>query len=581
MRKEDEFLAEIFQKIEERQMIKEGEHILAGVSGGADSVCLFHVLLHYQMRVSFSLQVIHVEHGLRGRESEQDAAFVRSLCEREGVSCRIVHVNVKKRVDETGESVEEAARKLRYEAFAQELERTGGRKVALAHNQNDQAETVLFHLIRGSGLRGLGGMLPVRTGFLPESCEGGANGDKNSKGKEYSGESFSGDAFEVIRPLLWSGRSEIEAWLKKEQIPFRLDQTNLSLDYARNRIRLQILPLMETRISAGAVQHIAQAASHLQAAEAYFQSEAARLCEKWVRRLPEGAALSLPEFLKSEEILQSYVLRRVIFEVLAGRGLRDYTSGHIEALKELAKGPCGKALTLPGGLLARRQFNEILFVPDGGAASRKEKEPGSSESEGSCFSGPKHGLCAFVAFPLAKKEDPPEFTQSLTEKFPLVRRREDGEKSLPLACDGVYEFLGKLFFAEYLDDPGDGEKIEEKKYTKWIAYDTINQNVCLRTRQSGDYLVINQEGGRKKLNDYLIDQKVPRTQRDQVVLVAEGSHVLWVVGGRISAFAKVTKEKRKVLKISMMEERHEGTGTGDDLAGRCGEESGAAGGTDQ
>lgn len=510
MIRKDAFLEKVVQDIENLGMILPGDRVAVGVSGGADSVCLLEVLHRYRERVGFALSVIHVEHGLRGADSLADAVFVEALCARLRLPCRVISVDVRKRAEQTGESLEEAARYLRYGAFGRVCREEGCNKLAVAHNQNDQAETVLLNLARGSGLSGLGGMRAVRgPGFLEESN------------------------LTIIRPLLSVDRAQIEKWLYEQGIAYCTDRTNQEPEYARNRMRLQILPLLERQINAKATKHIAETALRLQKAEAYLRKQAGDLCEKRVEIRKNGVALRLAGFLETDEVLQEYMLRQVLAQILEGRGLKDYTSTHIEALRRLAGQPCGKQLDLPGGLRAARQYGEILFWKPPKKAWRKESGTSLEKAQ-------EDG-----------REASPEKTRKDGRK---AMTDSDVPSCLPLTSDGIYEFLGRHFRVEYQDSPAEIGEIEEKKYTKWIAYDTIKDNICLRTRRPGDYLVVNRDGGRKKLKDYLIDQKVPQPERSRVPLVAEDSHVLWVVGWRISEAAKVTEDTEKVVKIQMEEE---------------------------
>ena len=181
--------------MEQEGLVKSGDVVLAGVSGGADSVCLLLMLLEYRKHCDFFLEAVHVEHGIRGDASRRDAAFVKRLCEKRGVCCRIYPVDVPAYAKGHGLGVEEAARKLRYECFREAAEDYDGRpvKIALAHHADDNAETMLFRLIRGSGIHGLYGMRPARR--LAEGVT-------------------------VIRPLLGMERTEIEAYLKAQGQPY-------------------------------------------------------------------------------------------------------------------------------------------------------------------------------------------------------------------------------------------------------------------------------------------------------------------------------------------------------------------------
>ena len=194
----------------EHHMIEEGSRVIAGVSGGADSVCLLLLLLELQKEMTFELRVVHVEHGIRGQESLADCEFVEKMCGRLGVECKSHYIDVPKEAKQCGRTLEETARLMRYEIFEKEAESWGGAKIAVAHNRGDDAETVLFHLIRGSGLSGMRGILPVRGN--------------------------------VIRPLLHTGREEILSYLEEKKQPYCVDATNRDEHYTRNCIRAQIMP---------------------------------------------------------------------------------------------------------------------------------------------------------------------------------------------------------------------------------------------------------------------------------------------------------------------------------------------------
>ena len=193
----------------QQQMVKEGDRIVLGVSGGADSVCLFYVLKN----LGYSLEVVHVNHSIREEEAMRDQRFVEELCEKEGVSCHTYVLDVPAIAKAGSMSVEEAGRAVRRKAFLEVLEKTGAEHVALAHHGNDRAETFLFNLSRGTGIRGLSSMRPVEGVF--------------------------------IRPLLWAERADILKFLAEENAAYVEDTTNASEEYTRNRIRHQVIPALE------------------------------------------------------------------------------------------------------------------------------------------------------------------------------------------------------------------------------------------------------------------------------------------------------------------------------------------------
>lgn len=199
----------IFSFIKKYNMIDKGDTVICGLSGGADSVCLLVVLTEISRKIGFSVKALHVNHCLRGEESDRDENFCRELCIKLHIPFTAVSCDVKAFAEENGLSTEESARKLRYGIFA---ENSAGAKIATAHNANDNLETVIFNLARGSALKGLSGIPPVRDN--------------------------------IIRPLLVASRAEIEEYLRNIGQDYVTDSTNLSDDYTRNRIRHQVLPVL-------------------------------------------------------------------------------------------------------------------------------------------------------------------------------------------------------------------------------------------------------------------------------------------------------------------------------------------------
>ena len=282
-----DFLQKIFSYIEEQELIREGDMVFAGVSGGADSMCLLEVLRAYRSRADFDLRVIHVEHGIRGEESRADAAFVKRFCKERKIPCQVISVDAVSYSEARGLSVEEAARELRYEAFeaaAQAAEKeqltlgavcgtetaqavgfgasqaadAGSVRIAVAHHMEDQAETVLWQMIRGSDIRGMGGMRPRRG--------------------------------RIIRPLLDISRTQIEAFLRGEGISWREDVTNSDNTYTRNRLRMEVLPVL-MKLNGQAVEHLCESACRLQETESYLEQETDALYARDVRKTPEGGLL--------------------------------------------------------------------------------------------------------------------------------------------------------------------------------------------------------------------------------------------------------------------------------------------------
>ena len=457
--------------MEKHHMIEEGGRIVAGVSGGADSVCLLLLLAKLRENMSFSLEAVHVEHGIRGAESLADAEFTEELCRNLKIPCRRYTVNAVTYAEETGESLEEAARELRYDCFRRACAGEPAAKVAIAHHGDDSAETMLFHLARGTGIRGLSGIAPVMD-------MGG---------------------IQVIRPLLCLTREEIEAWLEEREQPWCTDVTNGDVTYSRNRIRSQVLPGLKL-INNQAVLHMTETARQLREICAYLD-EAALQAGQGAYEIIEideknrQIRVFCEAFHKIAPVLQTNLLHQLIGMLAGSR--KDITSGHVEQVRQLFFGEVGRRISLPRGITAERTYEtvDLFFV-----WKEKEKEAALQP------------FCRMLAIP--------------------------GET----LCGN-----GMRFRVKVMDFDGNFEKIPEKRYTKWFDYDKIKNTVWLRTRRPGDYLQSDREGGHKKLKRYFIDEKIPAKDRDQILLLTEESHVLWVIGHRISEAYKVDRGTKRVL----------------------------------
>ncbi len=311
--------------IEENHMVEKNDCILAAVSGGADSLCLLSVLYELREELGITLCVIHVEHGIRGEESLQDAAFVEEVCRKYQIPCKVCHCQALAYAKEKRQSVEEAARKLRYGLFREAAQEFGANKIAVAHNQNDSAETMLFHLARGTGLKGLCGILPVRG--------------------------------QIIRPLLCASRQEIEEYLAGEGREFCVDKTNEELQYTRNKIRHRILPLLE-EVNANAISHMNQTAGFVTEAVGLIQELRMRASEKYVRVCEDGMHIS-QGLLLEPVMIQKETLLGSLAE--AAKNSKDISSVHVQQLLELFARQNGRILELPYGIRARRTYEGILL----------------------------------------------------------------------------------------------------------------------------------------------------------------------------------------------------------------------------
>ena len=320
---------EVRETIEQYGMLKRGDSLVAGLSGGADSVCLLSLLAGLREELELSLRALHVHHGLR-ENADLDEAFCRELCRDLQVPLTCVHVDAAAYGAAHHLGVEEAGRILRYRAFGEEADRTGGR-IAVAHHMEDQAETVLFQICRGSSLSGLAGMKPV-------------NG-------------------RIIRPLLFVTRERIEQWLREKGLSFRTDETNEDPAYSRNFIRGKVLPLLREGVNAGTDRHLSDLAREAGEAERYLEMLTDRALEACLA--PEEGRVKIS--LKALQALDPYMRGRILYRALAlaaGRK-KDLGQVHVRSLLEL----CGKggsaSLSLPGGVMARKTYDLLTLEKAG------------------------------------------------------------------------------------------------------------------------------------------------------------------------------------------------------------------------
>ena len=500
---------EIRHYMEENGMFRKNGNIVAGVSGGPDSVCLLLVLCELRENCDLHLTAVHVHHGLR-QEAGEDARFVEELCRRLDVPCRVVHANVADLAREQKISEEEAGRHIRYEAFEKELvvmdEKTGGHGcVAVAHNRDDRAETLLFHLLRGTGLDGMASIRPVRP-----LCAQNPEGPR------------------VIRPLLETERTKIEAFLQKRGVSWRTDSTNEGERYARNRSAIEFCPMRRKRSVRQPVNIWLRKHGcwgNFRILNRYTYREALERCEE--EGDADGLFLAVDRLRKESPLLQKLCVRDCLRRVGGGRNL---TSAHVEAALALAgeKTQSGRQLRLPACRVeAVREFGRLKFAPwpqrEGG------QEVGAAEKDAAL------PLIAAAPIPLR-----------------IPRSMEKGERQwVPgLGEISVRLLPGPAWRGRKAGNAEDFLKnIPEKTYTKWFDYDNIIESAVFRTRRTQDYLTISGAMEKKSLKRYLIEEKIPAGQRDSLTLLADGAQILWVPGHRISAAYKVTVQTAVILEV--------------------------------
>ncbi len=476
---------------EPNNLILRGDTVIAGVSGGADSICLLFLLCGLRESLGITVHAVHVNHGIRA-EAGEDEAFVKEICGKWNVPFTAVREEVPALSKQWKCSEEEAGRKVRYEAFEKIADFISSKeeipsdriKIAVAHNLNDNAETVLFRLFRGTGIKGLTGIPSVREG-----------------------------KYRIIRPLLYMERSEIEKVLRENDIPWVSDATNELDFYSRNRIRHTILPEAEKTVPEAA-RHIAGTAAQLREIEDLLEkltgecfAECVKVFSGQDKKAPDGSdhgecykheidAVKLPGY---HIAIQKRLIHRCLKELSCGG--KDLGELQIEQILGLLRGNENRRIDLARGITAAREYDRIVIW----RGKAEEARIGNERIKG-------------------------------------------------------YELISEIFEIEELlkNDPRFIDNISQddgsNQCTKWLDYDKIDGQVILRTRQTGDFFYVQKPDGafgKKSVKDFMIDKKIPPSERDDIPLAAAGDKVLWIIGYRISDDLKISDKTEKVLKLSL------------------------------
>ena len=508
MKKQESTEKKVFSYLEKHHMIAPGDKVVLGVSGGADSVCLLFLLLEYAKTVPLTLAVVHVNHGIRP-DAGADEAYVKELCDKYQLLFFPVEEDVRSLARREKCSEEDAGRRVRYEAFERVAQELGATKVAVAHNCDDNAETMLLHLFRGSGLGGLCGISPVRE----------LRSEKDGEFcREDAGTSTQTTGLQLIRPILCLRRHEIEEYLNAREIHWNHDSTNDSDDYARNRIRHHIMPRAEIEVAPGAPLRMRKTAELLQETQDFLEQETDRaLAECLCTERDLHITLRREKFLNLHPAMQ----KRAIFRLarkLSPTG-KDISQIHVEDMLRTIGQEGNRSVNLPFGIVVRRQYDQVIL------------------ERGVIPSKP-----LFLRPQTVEEEEPardPETTLCIT---------------VDLLKEGIYDLgrAGKLEISRlFAEKPCE---LPKNQYTKWFDYDKINECPIIRTRRQGDYLTISDGTGgssHKALKDYMITEKIPKEIRDSIPVLAIGSHVIWLVGYRISEEFKVSGNTKWILQAKL------------------------------
>ncbi|HHX44464.1 MAG TPA: tRNA lysidine(34) synthetase TilS [Chloroflexi bacterium] len=480
------------ETIERHSLLPVGETVILGVSGGADSLAMLHLLSRLAPAYDVTLHVGHLNHRLRGAEAEADAAFVAAMCAEWGIPYTVESADVAAVAGERGLAIEETARQVRYAFLARLARALGARTVAVAHNADDQVETVLMHLLRGAGLAGLRGMRPLSR--LEELRLGDPASHDVAEG-----------SIRLIRPLLEVPRAAIEAYCRAHGLEPRYDLSNLDRTYYRNRLRYELVPYLETYNPN--VRQVIQRMAEALAGD--YELLRQQLLEVWphvVRHASDEAITFDLAALRDLSIgLQRSVLREAVHRLR--RSLRNINWVHIDdAVRVLNDGSTGAAATLPRGLLLTIDYDVATLAPAG-------------------YTPPRANV-------------------------PRITRRIALPASGTIPLEGGWALTIERLPREAL--PADW-RTNPDPYVAYLDAARCAGPLELRPRREGDWFIPLGLGHRQRVRELMINAKVPRDVRDTLPLLLCGADIAWVVGLRIDERFAVTAGTTTVLVVRVVE----------------------------
>lgn len=315
----------VIKTINEYNMFCKGDKVVVGVSGGPDSICLLHILNKLKKEIGIELVVAHINHCLRGEEALKDQKYVEEFCKNINVKCFVKVAKVHDISNEKNISCEMAGREVRYEFFKEILNKVGGQKIALAHNANDQAETVFMRIMRGTGMEGLVGIKPVREEIY-------------------------------VRPILHINRSEIEDYCKKNKLNPRIDKTNLENIFTRNKIRLELIPYIKKNFNEDIIESVNRMSETIKIDNDFINEISKQIYRKYCKNTKDKVIIYKEAFNENEAVLTRII--RMALEHLKG-DLRNFEKIHIYDIIKIQKHTTGKKIMLPNNIEALNNYGDI------------------------------------------------------------------------------------------------------------------------------------------------------------------------------------------------------------------------------
>ena len=450
---------------------------MLGVSGGADSLAMLHLFAGVREAMGLAVQVVHVHHGIRGDDADADAAFVQHTAQAWGLPVRVIHADVPTLVQERKLSIEEAARQVRYTALGEVAVEVGASAVAVAHNADDQAETVLMHLIRGSGLAGLRGMqslTPLSDYHLLQPIDADVR---------------------LIRPMLGVPREAIEAYCVDHDLEPRFDRSNLDTTYFRNRLRHDLLPLLRD-LNPNIRQTLNRTADVITAEYKVLESAVDEAWDAVANESYGALYFSRKAWRALPLALQRATIRRAVWSLR--ESLRDVSYVQVnDAVKVAATGETGSQATLPGGVMLSVGYEAIhIGLP--------AKAP------------------ILPDWPLLSTDE--EIKIGVDEGITLL--------------DGGWQFALQHYDGPHEGDRW--HALLSERWVALLNRDALTEPLMLRPRQPGNRFQPQGVGGTQTVADFMINEKIPAAWRDRIPLLVTGDQIVWVAGWRVDERFVVT-----------------------------------------
>lgn len=456
---------QFMKTLKKYDMVSKGDKVIIGVSGGPDSICLLHLFNDFKDGLGIQICVAHLDHMFRGGESEKDADFVKALCHKLNIPFFQSKINVPDFAKKHGFSPEDAARRVRYNFFNEVKEKTNANKIATGHNRNDHEETILMNIFRGAGVDGLTGIEPVRDCY--------------------------------IRPLIEISRNVIDTYLKQENISFKIDKTNLTTDFFRNSLRLELIPLITNKYCPHLGKSLRRLSKIARCDLSFMNEETEKAFSRVTKYKSGNVIVDLMKFTKLHPAIKQRVIRLAVKKLVGN--VKDFESKHTKLLVNFVeKAPVGKSIDLPKNIKVIKEYDSVIL------------------HRYNC-------------------DEIPDYNYILPVPGQITIKEID------------------ISIKSYINHGNELDIMMENPMIVYLDYDKIKSDLTIRNRRPGDRFKPLGSDGSKKLKDFFIDEKIPRRRRNAVPIIEVSGKIVSVGNMRIDEDFKVTKETKRILVLDMKE----------------------------